>query len=721
MPNSPRFEMRSSVPHSASHSVAGDFCSRRNSPLPFSRGASPRPSSSISASSCVKSETQGRELPAGRLSSAASRSPSCRRRPSSTSLSATMKPSAVRSASSTAAASEIASSEPLAVLPLISAAVPLSSVSLSCASVSSLRSSVSSFCSSVLPSLLVCFLLLCVFPSSGHAHLLQLSRDAHALPLIRTLSSNLLQSRLAFPDQTLFPYSSLSLPASPASSALALPTSSVSSGPAGSPSSHTSETTPLHALAAALPPSRLSSPLQANSGKDARNAVTSPGRQCGDSLAGSLPPVADARLHSRRDEETEGVAPSNLHASLLAPTAASASNPDGFSQRDGDLQWLFSLRGGAGGLGPSFSRRLPAFRRRQALSKVGDRVSTANARFVRRPLSRLASFCLGVPAVTRFYCAASVLLTLLSSPTLASFVCTKTPGILGRPRDSSQTQPGRTPQSPLAFPPPQGAEPEGLLAPEQLAMHAPRVLRAFEFWRPFTAGTFFGAPSLGTALRIYGAYTSLRHLEETAALAPGALGSIRALDGSRAATKPLRRGLGAAARGDWSASSRGSFLLKKSENAGESATARGLAEASSDALAAARSAETLKFLLFQFATLSLIAGSLKLPFFASSLSSAALYQACRSNPEASVSLIMGIRLPHKFLPYGLAAVDVLHAQDLRAAVPGLLGVCSGELYWFLTQTLPLRLGGPRLLETPRAFQRFFMRLKKSTSEKNSGK
>ncbi|KYF43006.1 hypothetical protein TGARI_237460B, partial [Toxoplasma gondii ARI] len=36
-------------------------------------------------------------------------------------------------------------------------------------------------------------------------------------------------------------------------------------------------------------------------------------------------------------------------------------------------------------------------------------------------------------------------------------------------------------------------------------------------------------------------------------------------------------------------------------------------------------------------------------------------------------------------------------------------------------TLPLRLGGPRLLETPRAFQRFFMRLKKSTSEKNSGK
>ncbi|CBZ54693.1 conserved hypothetical protein, partial [Neospora caninum Liverpool] len=332
---------------------------------------------------------------------------------------------------------------------------------------------------------------------------------------------------------------------------------------------------------------------------------------------------------------------------------------------------------------------MPAFRRRLVLNKIGARVATAKTRIV-QPLSHLSSFYFSVPPLTRLYCSASLLLTLLSSPTLATFLRTKVPGPAQPP--SFSQGPRHPTQSPVSLARP-SAEPEGLLPPEQLAMHAPRVLRAFEFWRPFTAGTFFGAPSLGTVLRIYGAYTALRHMEETVALSPGSLGSIDdpvlPRPSASRRLKPERRvlGLGRSASSAWRASRSPSSPPSRpqSETDREGHTARGLAEASSGAVAAARSAETLTFLLFQFASLSCIAGCLKLPFFASSLSSAALYHNCRTNPEAPVSLIMGIKLPQKYLPYGALAVDVLHAQALRAAVPGLLGICSGELYWFLTK------------------------------------
>ncbi|PFH37146.1 hypothetical protein BESB_036040 [Besnoitia besnoiti] len=412
--------------------------------------------------------------------------------------------------------------------------------------------------------------------------------------------------------------------------------------------------------------------------------------------------------------------------SPLTSTESTRGLPEATRASEG-YQWLAALRGGGSGRSssPFASRRRPAFQRRQDLQKLSARVSQAKRRFLLEPFARLSASYSSVPPVTRMYCSLSLLLTALSSSTLASAVR----GALSKsPPSRTFAQQGGVgggsfPSFATQQPP---SEPEGLVSPEQLAMHAARVLRAFELWRPFTAGTFFGGPSLGTLLRIYGAYTSLRQMEESMPLTPGSLGSIR--DTAQHASPPpsppslarkRKRPLGVggrAARGSGGVRSfapHSSFSFATGKGQGQKSdeiSTKGLVESSLGAIQAARSAEVLTFLLFQYASLAAIAGVLKLPFFASSLSTAALYYNCRVNPEAQASLLMGIKVPQKFLPYGLMAIDVLHAQDHRAALPGLMGICSGELYWLLTQTLPLGVGGSRLLKTPEKFRRLLMRL-----------
>eukprot|EP00922_Rhytidocystis_sp_ex-Travisia-forbesii_P064818 GHVS01096270.1.p1 GENE.GHVS01096270.1~~GHVS01096270.1.p1 ORF type:complete len:545 (+),score=105.80 GHVS01096270.1:24-1658(+) len=104
------------------------------------------------------------------------------------------------------------------------------------------------------------------------------------------------------------------------------------------------------------------------------------------------------------------------------------------------------------------------------------------------------------------------------------------------------------------------------------------------------------------------------------------------------------------------------------------------------------SADHLVFLLTQTLLLTAASWWLRLPFFASSLWASAVYVRSRSDPYRQVGLLFGLQVEQWKLPFASIAIDIVHAQNIRAGLPGLLGVISGQIYYSLKEDLPRLVG-----------------------------
>ncbi|GAB68063.1 hypothetical protein PCYB_126280, partial [Plasmodium cynomolgi strain B] len=95
------------------------------------------------------------------------------------------------------------------------------------------------------------------------------------------------------------------------------------------------------------------------------------------------------------------------------------------------------------------------------------------------------------------------------------------------------------------------------------------------------------------------------------------------------------------------------------------------------------SSETLAFYLSQISILSVICSYLKKPFYSTALLKSLLFVNCMLNPYQKSNLIFGINIYNIYLPYFSIFIDILHAQDLKASLSGILGVTSGSIYYLL--------------------------------------
>ncbi|KJP86925.1 hypothetical protein AK88_03434 [Plasmodium fragile] len=95
------------------------------------------------------------------------------------------------------------------------------------------------------------------------------------------------------------------------------------------------------------------------------------------------------------------------------------------------------------------------------------------------------------------------------------------------------------------------------------------------------------------------------------------------------------------------------------------------------------SPETLAFYLSQISILSIICSYLKKPFYSTALLKSLLFVNCMLNPYQKSNLIFGINIYNIYLPYLSIFIDILHAQDLKASLSGILGVTSGSIYYLL--------------------------------------
>ncbi|CAA9989626.1 degradation in the ER (DER1) like protein, putative [Plasmodium knowlesi strain H] len=95
------------------------------------------------------------------------------------------------------------------------------------------------------------------------------------------------------------------------------------------------------------------------------------------------------------------------------------------------------------------------------------------------------------------------------------------------------------------------------------------------------------------------------------------------------------------------------------------------------------SSETLAFYLSQISILSVICSYLKKPFYSTALLKSLLFVNCMLNPYQKSNLIFGINIYNIYLPYFSILIDILHAQNLKASLSGILGVTSGSIYYLL--------------------------------------
>ena len=103
-------------------------------------------------------------------------------------------------------------------------------------------------------------------------------------------------------------------------------------------------------------------------------------------------------------------------------------------------------------------------------------------------------------------------------------------------------------------------------------------------------------------------------------------------------------------------------------------------------------AQHFMFLVSQLFTLSILSVLTGQPFFAPSLITAMLHVLSRSMPHQKVKWLI-FNVPYWSLPYGLMATDVLQAQSAMAALPHVLGILSGHVYYFHKFVWP-KLGHP---------------------------
>ena len=115
-------------------------------------------------------------------------------------------------------------------------------------------------------------------------------------------------------------------------------------------------------------------------------------------------------------------------------------------------------------------------------------------------------------------------------------------------------------------------------------------------------------------------------------------------------------------------------------------------------------AQHLLFLFVQIAFLSLFSAFFGQPFFAQSVITSMLHVLSRSMPNQKVKWLI-FTVPYWTLPYGLMATDVLQAQgNAAAALPHVLGILSGHLYYFHKNVWP-KLGGEDWLVPPEFLRR----------------
>lgn len=110
-------------------------------------------------------------------------------------------------------------------------------------------------------------------------------------------------------------------------------------------------------------------------------------------------------------------------------------------------------------------------------------------------------------------------------------------------------------------------------------------------------------------------------------------------------------------------------------------------------------AQQLVFLLFNIAVLSFLGSLIGLPVTSNALITAALHCLGRQDPLRDVNWMFAIKIKYWMLPFCLALVDMLQAQNPMAALPAALGILSGHLYYFLRNVWP-QMGHRELLLAP---------------------
>jgi len=103
-------------------------------------------------------------------------------------------------------------------------------------------------------------------------------------------------------------------------------------------------------------------------------------------------------------------------------------------------------------------------------------------------------------------------------------------------------------------------------------------------------------------------------------------------------------------------------------------------------------AQHVIFLGLQIALLSMFSIAFSQPFFANSVITSMLHVLSRSMPHQKVKWLI-FTVPYWALPYGLMASDVLQAGSAAAALPHVLGILSGHVYYFHKFIWPKLNGG----------------------------
>jgi len=111
------------------------------------------------------------------------------------------------------------------------------------------------------------------------------------------------------------------------------------------------------------------------------------------------------------------------------------------------------------------------------------------------------------------------------------------------------------------------------------------------------------------------------------------------------------------------------------------------------------------FLMVQVGLLSVLCAFFGQPFFAQSVITSMLHVLSRAMPTQKVKWLV-FTVPYWTLPYGLMASDVLQAKNLAAALPHILGIMSGHVYFFHKNVWPKSEAGKDWLVSPDFLRRW---------------
>jgi membrane associated rhomboid family serine protease len=113
----------------------------------------------------------------------------------------------------------------------------------------------------------------------------------------------------------------------------------------------------------------------------------------------------------------------------------------------------------------------------------------------------------------------------------------------------------------------------------------------------------------------------------------------------------------------------------------------------------------LLYLITQFTCLTALALILGIPTFGNSVITSMLHILSRQDPLSNTKLLI-FNVPYWTLPYGLLVVDVLQQQSGSAAVPHVLGILVGHL-WYYHKNVWSKVTGVDYLKAPLWMQKRF--------------